>query len=142
MHPQAVVPRPAEGGDQAGVDVQNPVWIGRQHPGPDHGQIPCQHHALGPEGRQPGRQGLVEGVGAVIVFPAHHRRGHTGLLGPLQGIGPRAGGDHPAEFGRGQPARRLGVQQGLQVRAPAAHQHGHLHTSATSFSPFTTSPST
>ena len=122
MHPAPVHSRAPEGGQERGVDVDDPAAKARDDRSVDEFEVARQHHQL--RAGQGGQHlGGVAGV-------AQHRGGHAGPARPLQRAGVGTAGDHACNAGDGGIVQ--GVEEGLQVRAAARHQHGDTNR----FQPF------
>ena len=144
MDPQPIESLPAEGGDQGGVDVDDPV-----RPPPDevrgqNGQEPGQNDQVHLILRQLSRQRRLEPGGAQLL-PGHGKGGDAPAPGPLQGKGVRIAGEDQHNLPVGEGPCRLGVEQRLQIGAAAGDQHGDaglVQHSTTRSSPGTISPIT
>ena len=86
MHPQAVVSRPAEAGDQAGVHVQNALGIRGDDAGAQDGQKARQHHHVDAVLPQRGQQRRVVFLRCGIAFARHHNAGHARFGRALQRV--------------------------------------------------------
>ena len=112
--------RAGEGGEERGMDVQDLPAEGSKRPGPDHAHVARQHHDVRPGAHQCRLQGTVE---TVRVGALEERRGQSFRLGPGERRTRPVGRDeHDLD---GQPASARRIDQGAQVRARAAHAHGH-----------------
>ncbi len=141
MHVQAVKPVAAEGGDQAGMNVQNPMVVGVNHVFRQNGEEPCQHHQLNGVLLQQGQQPLPVQGRVFALFLSQDAAFNAGGLRPLKGIGLGSGGNHQGKVHVRQLPGGLGIDDGLQIGASAGYQHGHVYHSTTPFSPATISPS-
>ena len=107
-------PRSSEIGQQGGVDVDHPVAKPGDHRRRDQLQISRQHDEL----RIPQRREQLGGVAGVT----QHGRGDRRAARARERAGVGATGDHARD------ARQRGIVKGieecLQVRAAARHEHG------------------
>ena len=102
------------------MDVQDPPAERLQRPRPDDAHVARQHHDVRPGAHQCRLQGTVE---TVRVGAVEERRGQALSLGPGERRTRPVGRDeHNLD---GQPASARRIDQGAQVRARAAHAHGH-----------------
>ena len=148
MHAQTVEALSAEGGDEGGVDVEDGVGEGGHHLSGKDVQEAGQHHQPDIQLTELVHQGHGHLPVGGEVFPGHHIAGDAGPGGPLQGVGVGPGGEHGGDAAVFQLTPALGVDQCLEVGAPAGNQDGNSYhapcpqTSSTPASPLITSPMT
>ena len=114
VHAMPVHPRAPEIGQQGRVDVDHAAAKPGDHWRRDKFQVASQHHEL----RIPERR---EQLGGVPRITKHNRR-DAGATRALQGARLRAVRDHARDTYYGRGVKR--VEEGLQVRAAARHEHG------------------
>ena len=89
VHAKAVIARAAERGDEAGVNIENFIRVGRQHPGAYHREIPRQHHHVNAMALQKAAKRRVVRAGAFICLSGAYNRLYTRFGRALQRIGLR-----------------------------------------------------
>ena len=142
MDVEPIVALAPKGGQQGRVHVDDAVAEGLHKVVPGNGEEPGQHHQIHLALLQGVDEGLAVGVHVGVIFPAQGDGLDAGLFRPLQGVGVRpAGDDHPQLAVFDLPGG-LGVDELLQVGAPAGHQHADVQHRMTPSLPSTTSPRT
>ena len=144
MDLQPVIPLPTEGGDQGGMDVDDPVRPATDEVRGQDGQEPGQHDQIHPVLRQRLHQRRLKRL-LPQLLPGQGNGRHAAALCPLQSVGFGIAGEDQHDLPVGQGACFLSVQQRLQVGAAAGDQHsdtGLVQHRITRSSPEITSPIT
>ena len=97
------------------MDVEDFVGVGLDDLLGEDGHKAGQHHDIRPHLLEEAHQGLGVGLAGGPVLSGQDVTRDVGLLGPLQGVGLRIGGDHHANLPAVDLSPGLGVDKGLKV---------------------------
>ena len=123
---QTVHPLAAERGDQGGVHVQDARRPARGEVRAQDGQETGQHDQIDLALRQQCRQCRLKGGLTAALLRRDRLRADAGIGRPRQRVSALVGRDHQRDLTVGKRARRLCVEQRLQICAAAGDQHGDL----------------
>ena len=141
MHPETIEAFPAEGGNQAGMDVQNPLGVAGGELLGENGHKACQNDDLNAMLGQNFLEPFLKGCLRAAFLFQDNGGGNPCLFRPFQGIGPGVIGYHQGNFAALQHLA-LGIDQGLEIGAAAGdkNRNSGFHWRTTFSSPLTMTP--
>ena len=126
MHLQPIVPGSAERWDQGRVDIQDPVLVKLRHPGRNHAEEARKDNQIRAALLHGTEKRVLKLIPGEMVPGADHHALKPRLLRPLQRV-------HIVVVRQNQADPRVlngsvfnGVDDRLEVRTPARHQHCYV----------------
>ena len=123
---QSVEAFAAETGDEGGVDIDDALFVVPGKALAEDGEPASQHDEVGLRFVQQTDELLFEGFLAAAVLAGHGNGFDPGILRTLEAVGPFAVGDDELNSAAVQRACLFRIQDGLQVGAAAADEHGDI----------------